>query len=91
MGRDQGCQVVYFQTKIKNEYIFGGSCNGRCWLFYGHMAYIHTLQTFGILYGHFVYFVVIWYIFPHFDMTYQEKSGDTGFSSTIYFWPFQAN
>jgi hypothetical protein len=25
-----------------------------------------------------VYFVVIWYIFPHFGMLYQDKSGNPG-------------
>jgi hypothetical protein len=29
-------------------------------------------------YGYFVYFVVIWYIASHFDMLYQEKSGNLG-------------
>jgi hypothetical protein len=31
------------------------------------------LQPFGILYGHLLYFVVIWYIFPRFSMLRQEK------------------
>jgi hypothetical protein len=29
-----------------------------------------------IFYGHLVYFVVIWYIFPRFGILYQEKSGN---------------
>jgi hypothetical protein len=28
------------------------------------------------IYGHLVYFVVIWYIFHRFGMLYQEKSGN---------------
>jgi hypothetical protein len=42
---------------------FVGYCNGRCWnilwpfcLFHGHLV--------GILYGHLVYLLLIWYIFP---------------------------
>jgi hypothetical protein len=38
-----------------------------------------TLQPFGILDGHLVYFVVIWYIFPRLGMSYQEKSGNPAF------------
>jgi flagellar biosynthesis protein FliP len=30
-------------------------------------------QHFGILFGHLVYIVVIWYIFPHFGILYQEN------------------
>jgi hypothetical protein len=37
------------------------------------------LLPFGILYGHLVYFVVIWYAFPRFGMLYQEKSGNPAF------------
>jgi hypothetical protein len=36
----------------------------------------HTLRPFGMLYGHLAYFVVIWYIFTVFGMSYQEKSGN---------------
>jgi hypothetical protein len=31
------------------------------------------MEDVGILYGHMVYFVVIWYIFPRFAMLYQEQ------------------
>jgi hypothetical protein len=34
------------------------------------------LWTFNIFYGHLVYFVVVWYIFPRFGRLYQEKSGN---------------
>jgi hypothetical protein len=33
------------------------------------------METF---YGHLVDFVVIWYIFPHFGILYQGKSGNPG-------------
>jgi hypothetical protein len=45
---------------------------------------IGILSSFGIFYDHLVYlpmlwafdnFVAIWYIFPHFCILYQEKSG----------------
>jgi hypothetical protein len=44
-----------FRPKIRIWVNFGGSCNGRCW---------YSLWTLRLLYGHLVYFVVIWYIFP---------------------------
>jgi hypothetical protein len=34
------------------------------------------MEDVGIFYGHWVYFAVIWYIFPVFGMLYQEKSGN---------------
>jgi hypothetical protein len=57
---------------------FGGPWNGKCchilwsfWIFYCH---------FGILYGRFVQFVVIWYIFPVLVCLDQETSGNPGHS-----------
>jgi hypothetical protein len=38
--------------------------------------YWRILQDVGIMYGHLVYFVDSWYIFPHFGMMYQEKSAN---------------
>jgi hypothetical protein len=46
---------------------------------------IPILWTFGLSYGHFIYFChlvyfeVIWYIFTHFGILYQEKSGVSAF------------
>jgi hypothetical protein len=37
-----------------------------------------TLRALEIFYGHLVYFVVIWYIFPRFGILDQEKSGNPG-------------
>jgi hypothetical protein len=34
------------------------------------------LRQFDICYGHMVYFVAIWYIFPRFGILYQDKSGN---------------
>jgi hypothetical protein len=53
----QGCQMVYFQTKIPIWVNFEGSCNGRHW---------YILLPFGLFYGHWVYFVVFWYMLPPF-------------------------
>jgi hypothetical protein len=45
---------------------------------------MHILRPSGILYGLFVYYVIIWYIFDHlvnissFGILYQEKCGNTG-------------
>jgi hypothetical protein len=39
------------------------------------MSIWKILCPFGILYGRLVYFVVIWYIFPHFGMLYLEEYG----------------
>jgi hypothetical protein len=36
------------------------------------------MEVVGIFYGHLVYFMVIWYIFPCFGMLYKEKSGNPG-------------
>jgi hypothetical protein len=37
---------------------------------------LHILRLFGIFCGHWVYFMVVLYIFPRFGMLYQEKSGN---------------
>jgi hypothetical protein len=75
-GRNQGCQMVYFQTKNPNL--------GKFWrvLQWKMLVYFFTiwsiLRPIGIFYGHLVYFVVIWYTLPHFGILCQEKSGRSG-------------
>jgi hypothetical protein len=56
-GSQQGCQMFkyIFKPKILIWVNFAGSCNARCWW---------ILWPFGIFCGHFVYSIVIWYIFP---------------------------
>jgi hypothetical protein len=68
---------IFSNQKIPIWVNFGGSCNGKClyilWpdrLFYGFI--------FGIFCGHFVYFIIIWYIFPRLGMLYHEKYGNPG-------------
>jgi hypothetical protein len=71
--------MVYFQTKNPICIKFGGSCYGRCWYIYSHLAYFmavwYMLLPFGIFYGifggHLIYF-------SHFGKLYQEKSGNPG-------------
>jgi hypothetical protein len=48
-----------FKPKIRIWVNFGGSCNGRCWSIFGHLAYV--------FYGHLVYFVAIRYILGLYD------------------------
>jgi hypothetical protein len=40
------------------------------------MIFWTILWPLAIFYGHLVYFVVIWYIFPRFGILYQENSGN---------------
>jgi hypothetical protein len=56
-----------FKPKIPIWVNFGGSCYGKSWYI------LWPLET---LFGHLVYFVVIWYIFRHFGILDQEKSGN---------------
>jgi hypothetical protein len=72
---EQGCQLVYFRTKNSNL--------GKIWwtLTWNMLVYfitiwnilrpsgIHILWPYGKL-------PVLWFIFPHFGILYQEKSGN---------------
>jgi hypothetical protein len=53
--------LVKGEEKIPIWVNFGGSCNGRCCIFYSQLVY---LLPFGTQCGHLVYFMDIWYIFP---------------------------
>jgi hypothetical protein len=50
---EQGCQMVYFQTKNPN---LGGSWNWKCW---------YILWPSGICYGRVVKFMAVWYSLWH--------------------------
>jgi hypothetical protein len=54
----QGCQMVYFQTKNPNL--------GKFWRVFqwNVLVYFKSVHSFAVYYGHLVYFLVIWYIFP---------------------------
>jgi hypothetical protein len=47
----QGCQMVCFQTKNPTWENFEGPHNGKSW---------YILCSFGIVYGHLVYYMAIW-------------------------------
>jgi hypothetical protein len=58
---DQGCQMVYFQTKNPNLCKFWSALDWRMVIYL--MAICIILWTFGIFCDHLVHFVFIWYIF----------------------------
>jgi hypothetical protein len=66
--------MVCFQTKNPNL--------GKFWrvLLWKILLYFMTiwpiLRPLQIFYGHLIYFVAIWYIFPRFGILDQEKSGN---------------
>jgi hypothetical protein len=72
----QGCQMVYFQTKNSD---LGKFWRTLQWMMLVYIMNICSiLQPSNIFYGHLVYFLVNWYIFPRVGMLYQEKSGNAG-------------
>jgi hypothetical protein len=54
---NQGCQMVYFQTKNPIFVSFGVSCNEKCSL---------ILRPFSLIYCYLVYFMAFWYILKSF-------------------------
>jgi hypothetical protein len=75
----QGCQMVCFQTKNPN---LGKFCRVLLWkILVYFMTVWSILRPLQIFYGHLVYFVVFWYIFPRFGILDQEKSGNPASSS----------
>jgi hypothetical protein len=67
-GADQGCQMVYFQTKNPNL--------GKSWRALDCKMLIYILWTFGIFYDHMVHLMLIWYILSGFGIMYNDKSGN---------------
>jgi hypothetical protein len=63
---------LFSNQKVPIWVNFGGSCTENLGTFWS------ILLPLEIFYGHLVYFVVIWYIFPRFGILYQEKSGNPG-------------
>jgi hypothetical protein len=61
-GGNQGCQMVYFQTKNPNLGKFLSALDGKMLIYFE--AIWNILQTFGIFYGHLLHFVFIWSFFP---------------------------
>jgi hypothetical protein len=66
-----------FRPKIPIWVIFGRFCNRRCW---------YISWSFGLFYGHLVYFKAIWYILGPFGLLYQEKSGNPGWNACDHGW-----
>jgi hypothetical protein len=66
--------MVYFETKNPNFGKFWKVLQLKMLVLF--MANLSISLPNGILYGHLVHFVVIWYIFSRFGMLYREKSGN---------------
>jgi hypothetical protein len=64
-----------FSDQKSQRVNFGGPCNGRCWYIYV-IGIWYILRPFDIFYGHLVYFVLTWYVFPRFGILNQQKSGN---------------
>jgi hypothetical protein len=64
-----------YKPKIPIWVKFGGSYNGGCWSILWPFG-IHILWSFGIFYGHLVYF-------PRFGILNYEKSGNHDFGSKL--------
>jgi hypothetical protein len=81
---NQGCQMVCFQTQNPN---LGKFWRVLQWKMLEYcMAIWSILRPLEIVYGHLVYLVFIWYIFPRFGILYQEKSGNPGCHSRRNKW-----
>jgi hypothetical protein len=65
----QGCQMVYFRTKNPD---LGKFLRALDWKIFIHFMDVQNiLQIFGDFYDHLVHFVLIWYMFSGFGITYQ--------------------
>jgi hypothetical protein len=60
--RQQGCQMVSFQTKNPNLGKFRRALDWKMLIHF--TAVFNILQTFGIFYDNLVHLVFVWYIFP---------------------------
>jgi hypothetical protein len=77
----QGCQMVYFQTKNPNLGKFWMALiSEKVGILYGRLEYdTANLYFYGNMYGN---LVAIWHILPYFGKLCQEKSGNPGVSKT---------
>jgi hypothetical protein len=74
----QGCQMVYFQTKIPIFAEFWMVLKWKVLVYF--MPIWSVLRSFGLSYCHLVYFEFVWYTFPDLVCcTYKVKSGNTAF------------
>jgi hypothetical protein len=68
MDEQQGCQMVYFQTKNPNLRNFWMVLQWSMLAYF--MAIWYILQLFGIFYSHWEYFTAIWYNLQPFGILY---------------------
>jgi hypothetical protein len=73
--------MVCFQTKNTDLGKFWRVLQRKMLVYF--VSIWSILRALEIFFGHVVYFVVIWYIFPRFGMLYQEKSGNPGPCHTV--------
>jgi hypothetical protein len=73
---EQGCQMVYFQTKNSNFGKFWRALDWKVLVYF--MTIWNILRAFGIFHDHSVHLMFIWYIFSSFGIMYPEKSGNPG-------------
>jgi hypothetical protein len=66
--------MVCFQTKNPNLDKFLRVLLWKILLYF--MTIWPILRPLEIVYGHLIYFVALWYIFPRFGILAQEKSGN---------------
>jgi hypothetical protein len=66
--------MVRFQTKNPNLGNFWRALEWKMPIYF--LVVWNILRSFGVFYGHLENVVVIWYIFPHFGILCQEKSGN---------------
>jgi hypothetical protein len=69
-----GCQMVQLQTKNPNLGKFWRLLQLKVLVYF--MSIWSILRPFGRFYGHLVYCVVIWFIFPVLVCFYRAKSGN---------------
>jgi hypothetical protein len=69
---------LFIFTRVARWYIFRPIIS--IWVNFGVIA----MKDVGKFYGHLVYFVVILVYCSHFDVLYQEKSGNSDLHSALY-------
>jgi hypothetical protein len=60
-ARDRGCQMAYFRTQDPNLGKFWRVSQEKMLVYF--VAVWSILWPFGLFCGHFIYFMVLWYIF----------------------------
>jgi hypothetical protein len=71
---------IFPKQKFQFGLFFEGTCKGRCWYIFWIFD-LGILRPLCIFCDHLVYFMLIRYIFFHFGMLHQEKSGNPAVDS----------